>query len=88
MCALPLRVLIEEQHAKIEPAIKSSSRNAADTPTVKHAKRGMTMPADHSNRRHSPKDYAVWEIHPVTKIEAIPKLKLVVGTFFRHNLGS
>jgi hypothetical protein len=28
-------------------------------------------PADHSNRRHSPKDYAVWEIHPVTKIEAI-----------------
>ena len=21
-------------------------------------------PADHSNRRHSPKDYAVWEIHP------------------------
>ena len=22
-------------------------------------------PADHSNRRHSPKDYAVWEIHPV-----------------------
>jgi len=24
-------------------------------------------PADHSNRRHSPKDYAVWEIHPVMK---------------------
>jgi hypothetical protein len=46
------------------------------------------MPADYSNRRYSPKDYAVWEIHPVTKIEAIPKLKLVVGTFFRHNLGS
>jgi hypothetical protein len=22
-------------------------------------------PADHSNRRTSPKDYAVWEIHPV-----------------------
>jgi hypothetical protein len=22
-------------------------------------------PADHSNRRHTPKDYAVWEIHPV-----------------------
>jgi hypothetical protein len=22
-------------------------------------------PADHSNRRHSPKDHAVWEIHPV-----------------------
>jgi hypothetical protein len=29
-------------------------------------------PADHSNRRTSPKDYAVWEIHPVMKIEAIP----------------
>jgi hypothetical protein len=28
-------------------------------------------PADHSNRRTSPKDYAVWEIHPVMKIEAI-----------------
>jgi len=28
-------------------------------------------PADHSNRRHSPKDYAVWEIHPVTKIEVM-----------------
>ena len=28
-------------------------------------------PADHSNRRHSPKDYAVWEIHPVMKIEVI-----------------
>jgi hypothetical protein len=26
-------------------------------------------PADHSNRRHSPKDYAVWEIHPVMKLE-------------------
>ena len=22
-------------------------------------------PADHSNRRTTPKDYAVWEIHPV-----------------------
>jgi hypothetical protein len=22
-------------------------------------------PADHSNRRRTPKDYAVWEIHPV-----------------------
>jgi hypothetical protein len=22
-------------------------------------------PADHSNRRTSPKDYAVWEVHPV-----------------------
>jgi hypothetical protein len=28
--------------------------------------------ADHSNRRHTPKDYAVWEIHPVMKLEAIP----------------
>ena len=28
-------------------------------------------PADHSNRRNTPKDYAVWEIHPVMKIEAI-----------------
>jgi hypothetical protein len=28
-------------------------------------------PADHSNRRHSPKGYAVWEIHPVMKIELI-----------------
>ena len=25
-------------------------------------------PADHSNRRTSPKDYAVWEIHPVNGI--------------------
>jgi hypothetical protein len=24
-------------------------------------------PADHSNRRSTPKDYAVWEIHPVMK---------------------
>jgi len=29
-------------------------------------------PADHSNRRHTPKDYAVWEIHPVMKMEVIP----------------
>jgi hypothetical protein len=42
VCALPLRILIEEQHAKIEPAIKSSNRNAADTPTAKRAKRSMT----------------------------------------------
>ena len=28
-------------------------------------------PADHSNRRRSPKDYAVWEIHPVMKMEVI-----------------
>ena len=27
-------------------------------------------PADHSNRRRSP-DYAVWEIHPVMKMEVI-----------------
>jgi hypothetical protein len=26
-------------------------------------------PADHSNRRTSPKDYAVWEIHPVMKLD-------------------
>ena len=24
-------------------------------------------PADHSNRRSTPKNYAVWEIHPVMK---------------------
>jgi hypothetical protein len=28
-------------------------------------------PADHSNRRRTPKDYAVWEIHPVMKMEVI-----------------
>jgi hypothetical protein len=28
-------------------------------------------PADHSNRRRTPKDYAVWEIHPVMKIDVI-----------------
>jgi hypothetical protein len=28
-------------------------------------------PADHSNRRTSPKDYAVWEIHPVMKLEVV-----------------
>jgi hypothetical protein len=28
-------------------------------------------PADHSNRRTTPKEYAVWEIHPVMKIEVI-----------------
>ena len=28
-------------------------------------------PADHSNRRRTPKDYAVWEIHPVMKLEVI-----------------
>jgi len=26
-------------------------------------------PADHSNRRSTPKGYAVWEIHPVMKME-------------------
>jgi hypothetical protein len=29
-------------------------------------------PVDHSNRRSMPKDYAVWEIHPVMKMELIP----------------
>src|SRR5437762_13503705 len=29
-------------------------------------------PADHSNRRSTPKDCAVWEIHPVMKMEVIP----------------
>jgi hypothetical protein len=28
-------------------------------------------PADHSNRRTSPKGYAVWEIHPVMKLEVV-----------------
>jgi hypothetical protein len=28
-------------------------------------------PADHSNRRTSPKEYAVWEIHPVMKLEVV-----------------
>jgi hypothetical protein len=26
-------------------------------------------PADHSNRRSTPQGYAVWEIHPVMKME-------------------
>jgi len=26
---------------------------------------------DHSNRRHSAKDYALWEIHPVMKLEVV-----------------
>jgi hypothetical protein len=29
-------------------------------------------PADHSNRRSTPKGYAVWEIHPVRIMEVIP----------------
>ena len=29
-------------------------------------------PADHSNRRSTPKGCAVWEIHPVMKMEVIP----------------
>jgi len=29
-------------------------------------------PAYHSNRRSTPKDYAVWEIPPVMKMEVIP----------------
>src|SRR5882757_1997555 len=28
-------------------------------------------PADHSNRRRTPKDYAVWEIHPVMNMEVL-----------------
>ncbi len=28
-------------------------------------------PANHSNRRANPKDYAVWEIHPVMRMEVI-----------------
>jgi hypothetical protein len=28
-------------------------------------------PADHSNRRRTPKDYAVWEIQPVMKLDVI-----------------
>jgi len=28
-------------------------------------------PADHPNRRRTPKDYAVWEIHPVMKMEVV-----------------
>jgi hypothetical protein len=28
-------------------------------------------PADHSNRRTTPKGYAVWEIHPVMKMEVL-----------------
>ena len=28
-------------------------------------------PAEHSNRRSTPKDYAVWEIHPVMKLEVV-----------------
>ena len=28
--------------------------------------------ADHSNRRSTPKNYAVWEIHPVMKLEVVP----------------
>src|SRR4030095_6062452 len=30
-------------------------------------------PADHSNRRSTPKGYAVWEIHPAMKMEVIPR---------------
>ena len=28
-------------------------------------------PVDHSNRRRTPKDYTVWEIHPAMKMEVI-----------------
>jgi len=41
-------------------------------------------PADHSNRRTSPKDYAVWEIHPVMKLEVVQRsngrLSLTIST--------
>ena len=30
------------------------------------------VPADHSSRRSTPKGYAVWEVHPVMKLEVIP----------------
>jgi hypothetical protein len=28
-------------------------------------------PANHSNRRTTPKDYAVWEIHPVMALQVV-----------------
>jgi hypothetical protein len=28
-------------------------------------------PADHSNRRRTPQDYAVWEVHPIMKMELV-----------------
>jgi hypothetical protein len=28
-------------------------------------------PADQSNRRGTPQDYAVWEIHPVMKMDVV-----------------
>src|SRR5207249_1930630 len=31
-------------------------------------------PADHSNRRRTPKDYAVWELHPVMKMEVFSEI--------------
>src|SRR3982751_4985122 len=31
-------------------------------------------PADHSNGRRTPKGYAVWEIHPVMKMEVLEEL--------------
>jgi hypothetical protein len=36
------------------------------------ANKMLDAPADHSNRRSTPKNYAVWEIHPVMKMEVIP----------------
>ena len=29
-------------------------------------------PADHLNRRRTPQGYAVWEIHPVMKMDVAP----------------
>jgi hypothetical protein len=43
-----------------------SSRRAKRFMILAHAS------ADHSNRRNTPKNYAVWEIHPVMKMEVIP----------------
>jgi hypothetical protein len=34
-------------------------------------------PADHSNRRTTPKDYAVWEIHPVGVHNKVPSVVTV-----------
>jgi hypothetical protein len=40
--ATSLRILIEEQRAKIEPAVKKFQQNAAAAPTTKRAKRSAT----------------------------------------------
>jgi hypothetical protein len=41
-------------------------------------------PADHSNRRTTPKDYAVWEIHPVMKLEVVHTGVRIVGIIWDH----